>query len=227
MSALHTWLRLPDGTFLRKNLTTHSLEIYASNGSTLLHSTGGGGVPMWTTGTSYAVNAHVNSGDRLYRCITGHTAGATFAANSANWVEVGAPRLARVWYEHASIVGNTYTAGTRATFVALRSINNTTQITLNGATNLITLAANTGWYKVTVWADTEGPAAGDATTVSVLVDGVTWSNFNVTEPDHQTGSWLDVLDTTGAPVTVEVNRLSVTGTGRLDVKVEVEQLGTS
>lgn len=42
----------------------------------------------WTTGTAYTIGTLVNSGDRLYRCTTAHTASAAFATDVANWTEV-------------------------------------------------------------------------------------------------------------------------------------------
>jgi hypothetical protein len=47
------------------------------------------GVYLWVTATLYAVGDHVNSGDRIYRCTTAHTSGATFAGDLATkWTAV-------------------------------------------------------------------------------------------------------------------------------------------
>lgn len=47
-------------------------------------------VPAWVTGTVYAVNDAVINGGNVYKCITAHTAGATFLADTAKWDELGA-----------------------------------------------------------------------------------------------------------------------------------------
>jgi len=133
----------------------------------------------------------------------------------------------RSYFEHSSGAAATFSAGDKATFTELRADNNTAgDISLDGATSGIVLAADTGEYEVSIWADTEAPAAGDATTLEVLINGAAFSYMTVNEPSSQTASWLDLVDTTGAAQTIEVNRSSVTGTGRLDVKVKVEQLGS-
>ncbi len=134
---------------------------------------------------------------------------------------------ASVRYNHTSGGAATFVAGDKALFTQLRADNNAAgDISLDGATSGIVLAADTGEYEVSIWADTESPAAGDATTLEVLVNGAAFSYMTVNEPSSQTASWMDLVDTTGAAQTIKVNRSSVTGTGRLDVKVKVEQLGS-
>ncbi len=136
----------------------------------------------------------------------------------------GSPKLT---YGHTSGAAATFVAGDKATFTELRADNNGAgDISLDGSTSGIVLAADTGEYEVSIWADTEAPAAGDATTLEVLINGAAFSYMTVNEPGSQTASWMDLVDTTGAAQTIEVNRSSVTGTGRLDVKVKVEQLGS-
>ena len=44
----------------------------------------------WVTATEYAVNDAVSNGGNIYRCISEHTAGATFAADAAKWELLGA-----------------------------------------------------------------------------------------------------------------------------------------
>ena len=57
------------------------------------------GLSLWVTGTTYALNDFVVSGDRLYRATVGHTAAATFAADlgAARWVEVSPPDGLALW----------------------------------------------------------------------------------------------------------------------------------
>lgn len=73
-----------DGLF-RYNSTTQEAEMYY-NGA--WGSVGGGGISLWITATDYALNDIVISSDKIYRCTTGHTSGATFLGDIANWTEV-------------------------------------------------------------------------------------------------------------------------------------------
>lgn len=131
-----------------------------------------------------------------------------------------------VWYEHSSGTVATFVAGDRCLFTELRADNNGAgNISLNGATDTIQLAADTGTYKVLMTGDTEAPAAGDTTTLETLVTTVPFAYGNVSEVNNQTTVWCDLIDTAGAAQTVEINRSTVTGTGRLNVKVEVMALG--
>ncbi len=148
------------------------------------------------------------------------------AADTWTLTGVVAAGEAVVHYGHNSGAVATFVADDRVLFTELNAANNGAGVvSLNGATDTVTLAADTGVYEVTVFADTEAPAAGDATTVSVLVDGVAFTFFDVTETGNQVGAWCDLIDTAGAAKTVEVNRASVTGTGRLNVKTKVTGLG--
>lgn len=131
-----------------------------------------------------------------------------------------------VWYKHGSPVASTFTAGTLCTFTEEASTNNGAgNISLDAATDTVTLAADTGKYEVMMVGDVEAPAAGDSTTLSVLVSGGIYGFANVTETGQQTATWCDIVDTAGAAQTIEVDRFSVTGSGRLDVKLKITALG--
>lgn len=143
-----------------------------------------------------------------------------------NYLPATASSTAMVWYEHSSGTTATFVAGDSCTLVELQADNNGAgNISLNGTNEIISLAANTGVYEVTVFGDTEAPAAGDSTTLEILVNGVAFAYTNVAETNNQTGTWCDLIDTTGAAQTIEINRSSVTGTGRLNVKAKVVALG--
>jgi hypothetical protein len=68
------------------NAAVHRFKITAELTAATTASTSG--LQIWTTGTFYTTGNHVNSGDRIYRALANHTAGATFAGDTANWVEV-------------------------------------------------------------------------------------------------------------------------------------------
>lgn len=42
-------------------------------------------VAAWVTGSTYVANDLVSNGGKVYKCITGNTASATFAADAAKW----------------------------------------------------------------------------------------------------------------------------------------------
>ena len=130
------------------------------------------------------------------------------------------------YYEHSSGTTGTFTAGTRLGHTLFQANYLTgTEISLNGTNDGIVLEADSGRYHVLAVVDTEAPAAGDATTIEVLVNTVAFGYFNVTEPGQQVGAWQDFLDTAGAAQTIELNRSSVTGTGRVCATVVVRRIG--
>lgn len=83
------------------------------------------GVTLWATGTVYAVGDHVNSGDRLYRATTAHTASAAFATDTANWQEVAAGA--------AGTSGNIQFAGTTGQLAG------SSDLVFNDPTNVLTV----------------------------------------------------------------------------------------
>jgi len=69
---------------------TTSLELNVYDGTTWKSAGGsGGGISLWLTGTTYAVDTVVIESDKIYRCLIAHTSG-TFATDLAalKWVEV-------------------------------------------------------------------------------------------------------------------------------------------
>jgi hypothetical protein len=156
----HAWRLLPDSRQIRVNGSTFALEVYAPDGSTLLHSTGSSvdaaGVRVWATATTYAVNDHVNSGDRVYRCTTAHTSSAAFATDLASkWTAVDATNLS-VANNTATTVDVTSSTGTSATVPAattsaagLLSAADKTKLDATSGTNTGDQATNLGTANVT------------------------------------------------------------------------------
>jgi hypothetical protein len=71
------------------NTTSLQLNIY--DGTVWKSAGGSGGISLWLTGTSYAVNDVVINSDKIYRCLIAHTSG-TFATDlgAGRWTEVSA-----------------------------------------------------------------------------------------------------------------------------------------
>lgn len=47
----------------------------------------------WVTGTSYVADDIVSNGDKIYKCITNHTASAAFATDAAKWEVVASVNI--------------------------------------------------------------------------------------------------------------------------------------
>jgi len=161
----------------------------------------------------------------------GVAAGAFANRQVGNAVGFGDPTTATgavqptVWFKHSSAPTDTFTDGDNCVFTQERADNNGAgNIGLSADGETIELAANTGQYEVTVFADTEAPANGDSTTVYVLVDAAAFTIMDISLTQNQTGSWSALLDTTGAQRDVQVQRAIITGTGRLDVQTKVVAL---
>ncbi len=133
---------------------------------------------------------------------------------------------AEAFYEHSSGTVGTFAAGSRLDYTLFQANYLTgTEIALNGTNNGIVLEADSGKYHILAVVDTEAPAAGDSTTIEILVNAGAFSYFNVSEVGNEVGTWQDYLDTAGAAQTVELNRFSVTGTGRVCATVTVKKIG--
>jgi hypothetical protein len=69
---------------------TTSLELNVYDGTNWKSAGGsGGGISLWLTGTTYAVDTVVIESDKIYRCLIAHTSG-TFATDlsASKWIEV-------------------------------------------------------------------------------------------------------------------------------------------
>lgn len=131
------------------------------------------------------------------------------------------------WFQHTSSSASTYVAGQKATFGTIQANNNADgDISRDATGEIITVAADTGIYQVEVWASPEDPLPGDVTTLSFLHAGGTDAELTVGEATSQSTSWMGIYFSDGGQLDFEVDRLSVTGSGRVDVKVRVERIGS-
>jgi hypothetical protein len=235
----YAWRVLPDGRQVRINATTHVLEVFDTDGSTLLTSAGidTTGVRMWATGTAYAVNDHVNSGDRLYRCTTAHTSSAAFATDLASkWTAVDAANLS-VANNTATTVDVASSAGTSATVPAATTTTagvlsaadkvklNATSGTNTGdqATNLGTASITATTLDVTSSSGTAATLPAATTSAAGLLGATDKVKLNATSGTNtgdqatnlgvagQTATTLDVTSSTGTAVTLPAATTSAAG----------------
>lgn len=73
------------GDFSYENIKTASNQISSTALGTTAIVSGEGLAEPWTVSTQYSVGDLVWSGGKLYKCITAHTSGSTFATNADKW----------------------------------------------------------------------------------------------------------------------------------------------
>lgn len=168
------------------------------------------GVATWASGRAYTPGDHVNASDRLYRCVTGHTAGATFAGDAANWqalraVAAGADGNVQFNDGTGSLSGEvafTYNATTDTLSVPKLLINET--IRRGGVVTVPTLTAD---------ANNLDPFSGLLVgSVWVLSASAQWVITGlIAQPD---GATLDLVNPSANPVILRGSSASSTAANR-------------
>lgn len=128
------------------------------------------------------------------------------------------------FYSHLSGAAATFIAGDRLDLTLVQANDVGSNVTLSGSTDLV-LAAGTGKYRAVVTVGTEAPAGGDVAVTEVLANSAQLGTLRVEQGGQQSASWQGFIDTSGAAQTIELNRLSVVGTGRLNGSVSIERVG--
>lgn len=160
---------LPGSTALVIQAGQAASFYYDSTGSRWRASAGsgaGGGLSAWAASFAYTAGAVVTYSSNAYICLTGHTSGATFEGDLANWRLINNPVVAKNCMATGSNFESNTTSGWQLFNTTLTSLIPTGSLTLGSATGLSVAATSTGSL-----AGTYSLAAGNTASTNISAGG--------------------------------------------------------